>query len=78
MFQLSVTASDEDYNTKLTFSVDNDHFRVQADNPSSTQMPQTATIYVNKYVILSDFLMYIKIDLLYKLSYSGNIHVVTI
>ncbi|XP_053376534.1 neural-cadherin-like [Mercenaria mercenaria] len=45
---LTVAATDADFNTKLTFSVDNDHFRVEANDPSGTQMPQTATIYVNK------------------------------
>jgi len=45
---ITVTATDQDKNTKLTFSVDDDHFRVQSTLPDSTNNPHIATIYVAK------------------------------
>jgi len=43
-----VSADDADANTKLSFSVDNDHFRVEAVNPEATTGPYVAKILVNK------------------------------
>ncbi|XP_052798901.1 neural-cadherin-like [Mya arenaria] len=45
---LTVTARDSDLNTKMSFSVNNDHFRVVPLNPENTTSPYTANIVVNK------------------------------
>ncbi|XP_052798683.1 neural-cadherin-like isoform X2 [Mya arenaria] len=45
---LTVTARDADLNTKMSFSVNNDHFRIVPLNPVSNTSPYTANIVVNK------------------------------
>ncbi|XP_052797871.1 neural-cadherin-like [Mya arenaria] len=45
---LTVTARDADLNTKMSFSVNNDHFRVVPLNPESKTSPYIANIVVNK------------------------------
>ncbi|KAH3883569.1 hypothetical protein DPMN_007529, partial [Dreissena polymorpha] len=45
---LQVMATDQDLNSKIAFSVNNDHFRVQAVDPNRMENPYTADIIVNK------------------------------
>ena len=49
LFYISVSAEDGDYNQRLSFSVDDDHFR--ADTVVQTANGATAVIRVNKYVL---------------------------
>jgi len=45
---LLVTARDDDLNSKMSFTVNNDHFRVAPLAPESTTSPYSANIIVNK------------------------------
>lgn len=47
---LQVTATDQDYNTKITFSVDDDHFYVNSTAPNNTFGPYIGVVYVAQHL----------------------------